>query len=101
MTATGKKYLEATVQEIDNAVSKAYKAFLIYRNLASNIKANFLEEIAFSIEAQRASLLEMAMQETYLAEARLNGEITRTINQIKLFADLLQEGSWVKVIIDT
>ena len=34
MTVTGKKYAEATVQEIDNAVSKAYKTFLIYRNLA-------------------------------------------------------------------
>jgi alpha-ketoglutaric semialdehyde dehydrogenase len=36
-----------------------------------------------------------------LPQARLNGEIDRTINQIKLFADLLKEGSWVNAIIDT
>ena len=41
------------------------------------------------------------MQETFLAEARLNGEITRTINQIRLFTELLNEGSWVRAIIDT
>jgi 2,5-dioxopentanoate dehydrogenase len=94
-------FYEATIQEIDEAVQKAHEAFLLYRNFPGNIKASLLQAIATGIEAQRTELLQIAMQETHLAEPRLNGEINRTINQIKLFADLLNEGSWVKAIIDT
>ncbi|MEO8711780.1 MAG: aldehyde dehydrogenase (NADP(+)) [Parafilimonas sp.] len=96
-----RKIHEATTEEINKAVQKAYNAFLVFRNFSGNAKANFLEEIAAGIEAKRALLLETAMQETHLAEGRLNGEINRTINQIKLFVKLLKEGSWVKAIIDT
>lgn len=95
------KINETSINEIDNLANKAYTAFLSYRNFSGKTKAIFLESIASGIEAERISLLQTAMQETFLAEARLNGEITRTINQIKLFAELLKEGSWVKAIIDT
>ena len=101
MTFTEKKYPEATTEEIDNAVTKAYKSFLSYRNYSGAAKANFLEAIASGIENQRDSLRATAIRETHLGDARLNGEINRTINQIKLFADLLKEGSWVSAIIDT
>jgi len=101
MTFTDKKYSEATTKEIDEAAQKAHNAFLVYRNFPGNKKANFLEAIASGIEAQRDFLRPIAIKETHLGDARLNGEITRTINQIKLFADLLKEGSWVNAIIDT
>lgn len=99
--AAAKKFYEATKKETDEACGQAYNAFLTYRNFSGNIKAGFLEAVASGIESARKDLLNIAMQETFLAEARLNGEITRTVNQIKLFADLLKEGSWVKAIIDT
>lgn len=95
------KISETTINETNNVINNAYKAFLSYRNFSGKLKANFLELIASGIEAERILLLQTAMQETFLADARLNGEITRTINQIKSFADLLKEGSWVKAIIDT
>ncbi len=95
------KFYEATKDEINEAVKKAYEAFLLYRNFSGEMKANFLSEIAAGIESARNELLQTAMNETALAEARLNGEINRTLNQIKLFAELLKEGSWVKAIIDT
>ena len=95
------KFYEATVEEIDEAAQLAHKAFLLYRNFPDRIKANFLEAIVSGVEANRTTLLQTAMQETFLAEARLNGEITRTIHQINLFVQLLKEGSWVKAIIDT
>src|ERR1700733_7603469 len=81
-----------TTEEIDNAITKAYKAFLSYRNFRGNLKASFLEAVASGIEAQRDFLRPIAIKETHLGDARLNGEITRTINQIKLFAELLKEG---------
>src|SRR5664279_4768467 len=101
LSSANSKFQQATTEEIYKAVHKVYNAFLIYRNFSGNIKAGFLTEIASGIEEARTSLLQTAMQETHLGEARLNGEINRTINQIKLFTDLLKEGSWVKAIIDT
>lgn len=94
-------FYEANEEEINEAAQKASNAFLLYRNFSFKTKANFLEQIAAGIDTTRTSLLHIAMQETFLAEARLNGEINRTINQIKLFCELLKEGSWVKAIIDT
>jgi NADP-dependent aldehyde dehydrogenase len=42
----------------------------------------------------------MAVRESNLPEGRINGELGRTTGQIKLFANLLREGSWVEATID-
>jgi NADP-dependent aldehyde dehydrogenase len=46
-------------------------------------------------------LIKRCMAETALPEARLMGERGRTITQLKLFASVLREGSWVEARIDT
>jgi alpha-ketoglutaric semialdehyde dehydrogenase len=92
---------EASAQEIDIAVSKANTAFETYRQLAGRDKAVFLEKIASAIASAKDNLVAVAMQETKLAKPRLEGEVQRTINQAKLFAELLKEGSWVDAMIDT
>ena len=46
-------------------------------------------------------LLERCNKETGLPLARLTGERGRTVNQLKLFAELLKEGSWVEARIET
>jgi 2,5-dioxopentanoate dehydrogenase len=94
-------FYEASVDEIDKAVAKASKAFLQYRLLPGKHKADFLLKLAEAIESAKDELIPLAMQETHLPEARLNGELQRTTNQIKLFAQLLTSGSWVNAIIDT
>jgi NADP-dependent aldehyde dehydrogenase len=43
----------------------------------------------------------MADRETALGIERLKGERDRTTNQLKLFADLVSEGSWVDARLDT
>lgn len=92
---------ESSGSEVDEAVQKAYKAFMQYRLLSGKQKAAFLLKIAEAIEAAKEELVDLAMQETHLPTARLHGEVQRTTNQIKLFAQLLNDGSWVKAIIDT
>src|SRR5579862_3199689 len=69
------KFYEATEEEINEAAQKAADAFLLYRNFNAEKKISFLEATAAGIETNRTSLLHTAMQETFLAEARLNGEI--------------------------
>ncbi|MEO6549812.1 MAG: aldehyde dehydrogenase family protein [Ferruginibacter sp.] len=91
----------ATESEIDKAVDKATAAFDDYRKVTPEKRAVFLETIAEEIIALGDSLIQRAMLESGLPEARLTGERGRTTGQLKLFAELLREGSWVEAVIDT
>ncbi|MCJ8164049.1 aldehyde dehydrogenase (NADP(+)) [Pontibacter sp. E15-1] len=92
---------EASPQEIDDAVQKAAAAFQVYRTTSGEEKAILLETIADEIMAIGDGLIARCMEETGLPEARLTGERGRTVNQLKLFAQLLREGSWVDARVDT
>jgi NADP-dependent aldehyde dehydrogenase len=102
--ATGKEldtvFFEATMDEVNIAVQKAEEAFKIYRNKSGKEKAQFLETISDEILALGDELIQICMAETGLPEARLTGERGRTVNQLKLFAGLLREGSWLDARID-
>lgn len=103
--ATGEKlepaFYEATEKEINKAIEKASEAFQTYRNASGKEKAIFLDNIAEEITALGDELIKRCMEETGLPEARLTGERGRTVGQLKLFAALLREGSWVDARIDT
>lgn len=103
--ALGKKlepdFHEATQTEIDSAVQKAHEAFQSYRTKSGEEKASFLEAIGEEILTIGDDLIKRCMEETGLPEARLTGERMRTVNQLKLFASVLREGSWVDARIDT
>lgn len=93
-------FFEATPDEIRMAINKADFAFGVYRIMTGKKKAAFLECIAAEIEALDIQLIETASQETGLPIARITGERVRTTGQLRLFAALLTEGSWVNAIID-
>lgn len=95
------KFAVATAAEVDKAVAKAVAAFPLYKNTSSLTRATFFETIAEEIMALGDVLIQRAMQETGLPEARLLGERGRTTGQLKLFAEVLKEGSWVEAVIDT
>lgn len=86
---------------IDKALHQSGEAFNTYRNRSGQQRARFLEAIAAEIEALGDPLIRQAMVETNLPEARLVGERGRTCNQLRQFAAMVQEGSWVDVRIDT
>ncbi|MDL1874088.1 aldehyde dehydrogenase (NADP(+)) [Cytophagia bacterium CHB2] len=92
---------EATPQEIDEAILKAEAAFLTYSKKSGPERALFLETIADEIVALGDGLIKRCGEETGLTEGRLTGERGRTVNQLRLFASLLREGSWVDARIDT
>lgn len=94
-------FKEASAEEIDDAVQKASAAFQVYRNKSGKEKAELLEAIADEILSLGDDLISRCMEETGLPEGRLTGERGRTVNQLKLFAQLLRDGSWVDARIDT
>lgn len=94
-------FYEASPEEIDEAVDLAAMAFLEYKDFSGARKATFLRAIADEIENLDEELIEAYTQESGLPAGRARGERSRTIGQLKEFADLLDEGSWVEATIDT
>lgn len=91
----------ATAKEAAEIAVKAAAAFKIYSQKSGEEKAIFLEAIAEEIMALGDDLINRAITETGLPAARLTGERGRTTGQLKLFAQLLREGSWLDARIDT
>jgi 2,5-dioxopentanoate dehydrogenase len=85
----------------NDVFTKAELAFEKYKKLPAPEKAKLLRTIADEIEQLGDDLLETASQETNLPLARLTGERGRTVNQLRLFATLVEEGNWLEATIDT
>ena len=101
---TGEKmasFSVATITEVDRAVEKATAAFQIYRKISGVKKAAFLEAIADEIIGLGDKLITVCCAESGLPKGRIEGERGRTVGQLKLFADLLKEGSWLDARIET
>lgn len=94
-------FTEATPEEIDEAVALANDAFKVYRNCPAQKKADFLNAIAEEILALGDELLEVYCTESGFPKGRAEGERGRTIFQLRSFANMLAEGSWVEATIDT
>lgn len=90
----------ATTEEVEEAMELATAAAKEYSQLAPQKIAAFLRAIADEIMALGDSLVQRAMQETALPQGRIEGERGRTVNQLRLFADHVEEGSWVEARID-
>ena len=86
--------------DVNAALEQAEAAFALYRETTGEQRAAFLERIADEIGAPGDELIRRAHLETGLPEARLTGERARTVNQLRLFAQVAREGSWVDARID-
>ncbi|QYF92667.1 aldehyde dehydrogenase (NADP(+)) [Massilia sp. PAMC28688] len=90
-----------TREQIDQACQLAKAAFDAFRALSDEARAAFLDAVGEQIMALGDALIERAMAESGLPRVRLEGERGRTVNQLKLFATLLREGSWQDARIDS
>ncbi len=102
--ATGEKltptFCSATSAEVDEAAQKAAEAFVSYGPASGKVKAAFLRRIADGLDAHKDELAQRAHLETALPIPRLTGEVGRTSGQMRLFASVVEEGSWVNARID-
>ncbi len=94
------EFRSSSVAEIERAAAAAAEAAPTYGQRSGAERAHFLREIAVQIETRREALVARAQLETGLTAARLQGETTRTANQLRLFAEVVEEGSWVDARLD-
>ena len=93
-------FTEASSEEIIEAVNLASQSFKEFRTVSGTKKAEFLNTIADEILALDDTLINMYCSETGLPAGRAKGERGRTVGQLRSFATLVAEGSWVEATID-
>ncbi len=95
------EFYKASDQDVEDAVKLAESAAIALAKLGGKERGALLRAIAESIEVVGDSVIERAHRETSLTMDRLRGELARTTNQLRLFASVCEEGSWVDARIDT
>ncbi|WP_369388478.1 aldehyde dehydrogenase (NADP(+)) [Streptomyces sp. CG1] len=90
--------VEATAQEVDAAVRAAHAARGALADRA--VRSAFLRSAAAGLDAARDGLIETADAETALGPVRLTGELARTGYQLRAFADIVDEGAFLDVVVN-
>src|SRR6201993_29744 len=93
-------YHSATPQEVDAAATLAHEAFASYSQASGKTKGAFLRRAADGFDRHKQEIAERAHLETALPMPRLLGEVARTSNQLRMFAGVVEDGSWVHARID-
>ncbi|HEX7021785.1 MAG TPA: aldehyde dehydrogenase family protein, partial [Trueperaceae bacterium] len=93
-------FVEATKIEIADAGQRAQEAFEQLNDVAPANTAAFLLAVAAALEDDNQAIIARADAETGLGRPRLEGELGRTTGQLRMFADLARDGSWVDARID-
>ncbi|MCK4620909.1 MAG: aldehyde dehydrogenase (NADP(+)) [Desulfuromonadales bacterium] len=90
-------FSEGVATDVASAVVAAERDFDLYRQLPFAKRAEFLTAIADELLASGQELIARAELETGLPRARLEGELGRTVNQLKLFAQFVQQGEFLQL----
>lgn len=95
------KFQDSSIAEIDQVMQEAWQAFQVYRKTTLKQRGDLMRAIAHELEATGDQLIQVAMQETNLPEARLRNERARTMFQLTSYAAFCEAGHWLEARIDT
>jgi NADP-dependent aldehyde dehydrogenase len=94
-------FFQATEAEVQQAVAVATAAWVTFRKTGIEERAALLEAIAGELDSLDDEFVQVVMQESGLPEPRVRGERQRTVNQLRMFAQVLRRGDFLGVRIDT
>jgi NADP-dependent aldehyde dehydrogenase len=92
---------DTTAEELESVLAAAARAAGPLAALRPAERAVLLRAAADALDAAAGELVPLAIEESSLPEGRLTGEVARSSGQLRLFADALEEGSYLEVIIDS
>lgn len=93
-------YSSATPEDVERAARLAAEAFGVYCQVSAKRRREFLHGLAGKLEQAGAAIVERANLETALPVPRLQSELGRTCFQLRLYADIAAEGTWLDARID-
>lgn len=99
--AVGDPVAETRAAEVDAICARAVVASRHWARTPAAARAAVLESGAAAIDANTDELVALGDRETALGLPRLRGEIRRTTNQLRLFAEVLREGSYLEATLDS
>lgn len=91
---------ETSPAEVARLCEAALAAAPALEELGRAGRAALLRALADALESRREDVVAVADRETALGTTRLGGELTRTAYQLRLFAEVLDEGSYLEATID-
>ncbi|EFC83918.1 aldehyde dehydrogenase (NADP(+)) [Parafrankia sp. EUN1f] len=92
--------MSTVTTDIEGLLAAAAAAARPFGALAPATRATMLRAVADALDAAAETLIPVAMRETRLPEPRLRGELVRTTFQLRLFAELLDDGGYLQVTLD-
>ncbi|MCA8952146.1 MAG: aldehyde dehydrogenase (NADP(+)) [Planctomycetes bacterium] len=93
-------YAEAAPEQVDRACAAAAAAHAELQDSVPGDRADLLRAVATGLLALGDELVARVTAETALPRARVEAERGRTVNQLRMFAAAVEEGSWVDARID-
>ena len=89
---------DTTPAELEQALVAATAAAPALGAAEPAVRAGWIRAVADALDAAADELVPIAMRESSLPEARLRGEVARSTGQLRMFADVLEEGSLLEVV---
>ncbi len=99
-SGASQQFSECDQTLLDRACEIAAVAAVSYGSISRADRATFLDTIADNLEAMREQICAQGVQETGLPPARLQGELGRTVGQLKLFAGHIRDARYLDIRID-
>jgi acyl-CoA reductase-like NAD-dependent aldehyde dehydrogenase len=90
-----------TPEELERRLAAATAAAASFAVSEPAVRAGLLRALAGALDERAAPLAELARRETGLATGRLVGEVARTSYQLRLFAEVVEDGAHLEVILDS
>ena len=88
------------VDEVEEVVAAAAGAAGPWAGLDRSARSQALRAVADQLDAAADELVPIGVRETHLGEPRLRSELRRTTFQLRLFADVVDDGAFLDVRID-
>lgn len=92
---------DTTAQDYERILEAAEAAATPLARTDLPERAHLLRSVADALDATTSELVPLAAADSSLPEPRLRGEVTRTTMQLRMFAEVVEEGSWLEATIDT
>ncbi len=85
---------------LDGVLAAAATAATLLRSTSGTTRAGWLRAVAAAVDADRTNLLDIAVSETHLPAAALDGEINRTVFQLEHLAQRAESPTLLDVVVD-
>lgn len=99
MTST--RSTPAPAEELETVLDNAKAAYGKLESARPEELAGMLRGVADALEGATEELVPLAQRESGLPEGRLRGELVRTTFQLRLFGDVVEEGSHLGAALDS